>query len=782
METVNRTEDVLNLIHGDPVLVKRIREANILLVGAGGIGCEVIKTMLREGFTKFKIIDMDTIDVSNLNRQFLFNKNHVGQSKSETAAKVALERFAHSDLSDGREVSVEPILDSIQSQKYDVEFFRSHTMVINALDNRSARSHVNRMCLAADVPLFESGTEGYLGQVFLIQKGVSACYECDGPQKGQTTYASCTIRNTPSQPIHCIVWGKHLFAQLFGETDADNDVSPDFNDPELKGVTTPVPEGEKAPSTREWAESKSYDAKVIFEKLFHTDIQYLLRMDKLWENRRRPAPLILEDVLSEETVAAGHSGNVDGDNGTSILQEVDVDDQKLWSLKECYEKFEKSISVLKDRLTQEGKDSFLVWDKDDDAALTFVTSVSNLRSHIFGIERKTRFEVKSMAGNIIPAISSTNAIISGVIALQAVNLLRNLPEDQSKLTLDEKKQIFKKSCTVTYLRAYKSNMKNYLSSYELCEPNPGCLVCPASTREIEIHCNFKETTLGYFGEEICINKLNFVSPEIQLEGQAVIIWSKEDSEDEGPEYSKKLLSGVTHISNNTRVKVYDMLQDYAIIVTLKDVEVDPNQNSGSPFIMIVINEGSPAEPTKSETEKSCEDNKNAESDTQDVDDEDDIQEVDADTDVVVKIKDDDDGPTAAKQPNLETPKLRAKPCPKSRRKPGDVRSQDTEEESDVDSVCLSSGDEKEPLLDEGSDSDCMILEPDDDGVSCGKGFNGLNQKTNGVPKIQEPAADDDSSGSCEIMNEPLEKRTIESVETSPIPSKKARVTEEDVGF
>ena len=47
-------------------------------------------------------------------------------------------------------------------------FFHYHckfALVLNALDNRAARSHVNRMCLAADVPLVESGTAGYLGQV-----------------------------------------------------------------------------------------------------------------------------------------------------------------------------------------------------------------------------------------------------------------------------------------------------------------------------------------------------------------------------------------------------------------------------------------------------------------------------------------------------------------------------------------------------------------------------------------------------------------------------------------
>lgn len=49
---------------------------------------------------------------------------------------------------------------------------------MNALDNLSARRHVNRVCLAADVPLIESGTAGYLGQVQVIKKGVSECYEC----------------------------------------------------------------------------------------------------------------------------------------------------------------------------------------------------------------------------------------------------------------------------------------------------------------------------------------------------------------------------------------------------------------------------------------------------------------------------------------------------------------------------------------------------------------------------------------------------------------------------
>jgi ubiquitin-like 1-activating enzyme E1 B len=48
-------------------------------------------------------------------------------------------------------------------------------------------------------------------------------------------YCNLAIRNTPNEPIHCIVWAKHLFNQLFGESDPDEDVSPDAADPEAMG-------------------------------------------------------------------------------------------------------------------------------------------------------------------------------------------------------------------------------------------------------------------------------------------------------------------------------------------------------------------------------------------------------------------------------------------------------------------------------------------------------------------------------------------------------------------
>ena len=66
----------------------------------------------------------------------------------------------------------------------------------------------------------------------------------------------------------------------------------------------------------------------------------------------------------------------------------------------------------------------ITFDKDDEDTLDFVTASANLRSIVFGIEPKTRFDIKQMAGNIIPAIATTNAIIAGLCVLEAFKVLK----------------------------------------------------------------------------------------------------------------------------------------------------------------------------------------------------------------------------------------------------------------------------------------------------------------------------------------------------------------------
>lgn len=104
---------------------------------------------------------------------------------------------------------------NIKDAQFNVEWFKGFTMVFNALDNVDARQHVNKMCLAADIPLIESGTTGFNGQVQVIKKGQTPCYDCI-PKETPKSYPVCTIRSTPSQPIHCIVWGKSYLLRCVG--------------------------------------------------------------------------------------------------------------------------------------------------------------------------------------------------------------------------------------------------------------------------------------------------------------------------------------------------------------------------------------------------------------------------------------------------------------------------------------------------------------------------------------------------------------------------------------
>jgi ubiquitin-like 1-activating enzyme E1 B len=67
----------------------------------------------------------------------------------------------------------------------------------------------------------------------------------------------------------------------------------------------------------------------------------------------------------------------------------------------------------------------IAFDKDDEDTLDFVTASANIRSIIFGIDTRSRFDIKQMAGNIIPAIATTNAIVAGLCVLQAFKVLRN---------------------------------------------------------------------------------------------------------------------------------------------------------------------------------------------------------------------------------------------------------------------------------------------------------------------------------------------------------------------
>ena len=84
-------------------------------------------------------------------------------------------------------------------------------------------------------------------------------------------------------------------------------------------------------STRQWAIDSGYDAKMIFHKLFHDDIKYLLSMDKLWASRRPPVPLDFDNLPGPKT----------DDVEIGLIR-----DQQMWTIAHCVEIFVDSVGKL----------------------------------------------------------------------------------------------------------------------------------------------------------------------------------------------------------------------------------------------------------------------------------------------------------------------------------------------------------------------------------------------------------------------------------------------------
>lgn len=516
-----------------------VANTSLLMVGAGGIGCELLKNLVLTGFKNIQMIDLDTIDISNLNRQFLFHREHVKRSKAIVAKESALSFVPDANITAHH--------DTIMNPDYNASYFQQFDIVLNALDNKAARNHVNRMCLAADVPLIESGTAGYLGQVTVIKKGDTECYECQ-PKPAQKTYPGCTIRNTPSEPVHCIVWAKHLFNQLFGEYDADDEVSPDTEDPELAGEA-----GEKAVqqktngsasassssniervSTREWAKEIDYDAEKLFTKFFNHDIKYLLSMDKLWQKRTPPTPLNWNNLANE--------------TNQQVQQEAAIPDKRIWSMEECGQQFQLCVTKLKERL--KASDEPLCWDKDDASAMDFVAATSNIRSHIFHIQEKSRFDIKSISGNIIPAIASTNAIIAGLMVTEAIKILQG--------RMDE--------CRTVFLNKQVKTRNRLITECRLERPNPKCYVC-ALKPEVTVYLDTAKFTIRQLQEKIFKEKLGMISPDVEIDdGKGSVLISSEEGETE--DNLDKLLSDFK-ITDGSRLKGDDFLQNFELVVTIR---------------------------------------------------------------------------------------------------------------------------------------------------------------------------------------------------------------------
>lgn len=183
-----------------------VKDSRVLMVGVGGLGCEIAKNLAMLGVGHIDLVDLDIIEHSNLNRQILFAGAKLGAPKAVVAAKKLTEINPNIVIK-GYHTSLE---------RLDPTLYQAADIVIGGLDSMNARLNLNAQCMRFRKPLVDGGVSGYHGHVYTVFPYKNACYECNPLPVGESDeMAACTVVGVPRKRIHCLFKGDMAFKEEF---------------------------------------------------------------------------------------------------------------------------------------------------------------------------------------------------------------------------------------------------------------------------------------------------------------------------------------------------------------------------------------------------------------------------------------------------------------------------------------------------------------------------------------------------------------------------------------
>ncbi|KAE9551105.1 hypothetical protein FO519_005683 [Halicephalobus sp. NKZ332] len=454
--------------------IEKIHNFSLFVVGAGAIGCELLKNFAMMGVAtnsaaKVKITDMDQIEVSNLNRQFLFRRADVGKKKSECAAS-AVKKF-------NNDLNIAALSERVAEDTeaiFNDDFFSKLDCVTNALDNIDARRYMDRRCIYYRLPLLESGTMGTKGNTQVVYPHLTESYGStnDPPEKDTPI---CTLKNFPYEIQHTIQWGRDIFVGLFtNPAETANQFLLDERgfiehvDQMAAGQRIAVLKTVKRCLIDERpgsAEECVQWARELFQKYYHNQIAQLLHNFpedqltsqgmKFWSGTKRCPHVVdfdpnnpthfdfvysaaflrafqygLKPIVDKkqflEVVAKFTPPPFVPQSGVKIA--VTDEEAQAQDAEGAEDDTDEIVTSLKVALARLGNRNPLVpidFEKDDDTNhhMEFVTSCSNLRASNYNIAPAEFMQTKQIAGRIIPALATTTSVVAGLVAIELYKVI-----------------------------------------------------------------------------------------------------------------------------------------------------------------------------------------------------------------------------------------------------------------------------------------------------------------------------------------------------------------------
>ena len=419
------------------------------VVGAGAIGCELVKNLGMLGVKRVYLTDPDHIEKSNLSRQFLFSDSDIRQHKSTTASKKI--KLMNPDV---EIIGLEHKMCPETENYFNSDFHSKIDIYLNALDNVDARMYMDSIAIKYSKPLIDSGTMGSKGNVQVIIPHLTESYGSTKDPDEKAGIPICTIKAFPYRPEHTIQWARELFETEFNLIPSlinkykNLDELNKINDADSKQLLRQLYKYIHFDLTHE---TFNKILSTIWKENFYDNIQDIINKYSKEENKtelgdkKLPKHLSFENEVCAFKIAFYKYGfkllnqmfnsdvkfviSVDdeyknnGNNGNkvdmfsdSVSFNYDMDNLDSESI----------ISILNHLIRDMEQTYPIEFEKDDDdlGHVQWISVCSNIRNYQYSIPQTDLWEVRKIAGNIIPALITTTSLISGFQILEFIRVLK----------------------------------------------------------------------------------------------------------------------------------------------------------------------------------------------------------------------------------------------------------------------------------------------------------------------------------------------------------------------